>query len=459
MKDVPVVTNSHILFSLLAIISISMFGVYLDDNLSLMVLTLIYIILGIVISYILNIRGDIKNSIYVFFLFFGIYLLYTTVVHFGLINFYDVTNISSDEIATYAGSNDVYRKLEIGYDFSDIANIREYKESPIVRYFNGYIATIANYYGENSILFQKVGVVLFASLIPMVMYGISRLYFSEKISIRIAIIYGLFSFVPYLSSTLLRDIHVALMYIITFYIVLQRLSIINLFTLIFVSIISYYLRVETGMFMIGFIVIYIFVFIENSIKNRYIRLFIYLSSIAIATIIIFNSPLMDSFEQILTSSNARSAESASSGSMGAKIAKLPYGINIITLLGFSQIQPFPPIWIFQEPNRGVFELVYLIAGISWFMGWGFLIYGVFAKKIFNKLELKLQLMSILSILYLVLIAVIEFNQRRQMAVYPMLYMVMIFSYLDMSVTERTKIWVGMILFYITLVLVINFLKI
>ena len=102
---------------------------------------------------------------------------------------------------------------------------------------------------------------------------------------------------------------------------------------------------------------------------------------------------------------------------------------------------------------------YLIAAIVWFLGLGFLIYGIFFKKVLNRVDLKLKLMFLFSMVYLILIAVIDFSQRRQMPVYPILYLIMVFSYLEMSVTERTKIWVGMSLLYITLVLTINYIKI
>jgi hypothetical protein len=436
-----------------------MVGLFFDDNISIFILSIFFTILGVAISYVLNIEGDIKNSIYLFLLFFAIYLLYTLVITLGLIEMYGVKNIKGDELFFYTASNDVYIKLKNGYSFFDIANIIQYGDTSGAVYFYGIIATIANIYGENSVLVQKVGVVFISSLIPMVMYGISRLYFSEKISITVAILYGLFSFVPYLSSTLLRDIHIALMFILTIYIILQKLSILNLIILFCISFSSYYLREQTGLFMMGFTMIYFFVFVNFFVKNRYIVYLIYTVFLSIAIIVILNSSIMDMIELISNSSAKRSVEQATSGSMGAKIAKLPYGLNIIALLGFSQIQPFPPSWIFDKSNKGILELSYLIAAIIWFFGWGFLLYGLFFKNILNRVDLKLKLMSLFSIVYLVLIAVIDFSQRRQMPVYPMLYLIMVFSYLEMTITERTKIWVGMSILYITLVLTINYIKI
>jgi hypothetical protein len=179
---------------------------------------------------------------------------------------------------------------------------------------------------------------------------------------------------------------------------------------------------------------------------------------AITTIFILNSPYIDLFFEMFTKSTERTDTLALTSSMGASIAKLPFGLNYLALFGYSQIQPFPPSWIFQTSDQGWFGLTYLIAGISWFIGWGFLLYGILKRGILSKIDFRLLLMFILALIYLLLISVLEFNPRRQMAVYPILYLVMIFSYLDMSVTERTKIWVGMTIFYLILVLIINYMK-
>ena len=458
MED-SVVKGNNILFSLSAIVVLSIIGVYLDNNIAIVALILLFTFFGTLISYIINTEGDIKNSIYLFLLFFGIYLSYNLLIHVGLINMYGVEYIKSDGEWFYGTSNDVYNRLKSGYTFFEVADIQEYGDTAGAVYLYGLISFFANIYGENTVLVQKIGVLFIASLIPMVMYGISRLYLSEKIAFNVAIIYGLFSFIPFLSSTLLRDLHIALMFILTMYIILQKWSVLRFFILIFISFYSYYLREQTGIFMIGFTSIYFFTFIHTALTNKYTKMFIYLAMVAIVTILILNSGfLMDMFNQISEGSSSRSIASASSGSMGAKIAKLPFGLNVVALLGFGQIQPFPPSLIFEGSHKGVLELSFLIAGIAWFFGWGFLIYGVLKEKILQTLDLKILLMFIFSILYIVLISVIEFSQRRQMAVYPILFLVMVFSYLNMSITARNKVWIAMSLLYITIVLVINYMK-
>jgi len=443
-----------LIFSLLILTVLSILT-YIEDNIAILFTSIIYISIGILFSLIINNFKDIRNSIYIFLLFFLVYLLYTIFVHYGASEVYNTPYIKSDESSFYAESNNVFLKLKYGYTFFELDRI--YKEGTAAVYLYGLVATLANYFGENSILVLKISVIFIGSLIPVLMYNLSRLYLSEKISITVAIIYGFFSFVPYLSSVLLRDVHVALVFLIAIYIVLQRLTFLNFIIFILISFISYYLRPQTGLFMMGFMVVPFFVFVRKMVTNKYIEIFLYLILTTIITIIVLNSDLMSVYNETANSSGNKPTVEKASG-MGAKIAELPTPINTIAMFGYGQMQPFPPSWLFKGHNKGIFQISYLISGIVWFIGWGFLLYGLFKKKILSKVDLKLKLMFFISILYLILIASISFGMRRQMSVYPVLYLFMVFSYLEMNVTERTKIWVGMSFFYIILVLIINYLK-
>jgi len=456
-----IINSNYILVTILFLIVVSIIGSFLDRNVAIFALSFIFISIGTIFLSIINRVENIKNSVYIFLIFFAIYLFYTTLINFGLVEVYMTPYpfVDLDEGLFYDGASDIANKMRLGYKFDDIAKLKGYLDLPGSIYFNAYIAILANIFGAHTIFTQKVAVTLISALIPAMMYSISRLYLSEKISIIVAIIYGIFSFVPYLSSLLLRDVHIALMYIITFYIILDKLSIINLIILFFISIASYYYREQTGIFMVGFTAIYFFNFINFTIKNNYIKLMIYLSLLGGLTLLVLNNQyIMEIFNQTVNSSAEHTVEQSSSGSMGTKIAKLPFGLNVIALFGFSQIQPFPPSLIFIS-KKGMFHFMYLLAGIAWYFGWGFLLYGFFKNRVFFKrLDLKLSLIFLFAIIYLALIAVVEFNQRRQMAVYPIVYLFMVFSYLDMIITQRTIVWVRMLLLFLTLVLVFNYLK-
>jgi len=462
-EETRLLNNYHIAMILFLTTIVGMIGTYLDHNEAIVSLTLIAMMVGTLFIMLVSKGENRKNAIGIFLIFFLIYLIYSFVMHFMYIEVYNVPApyIESDDEVFYLGTQDIYHMIKTSsFSLFETKNIYKYQEVYGAINFYVYIAILADMLGGGlTMLTQKVGVLLISALIPVFMYLISRLYFSQKASIRVAFIYGLFSFVPYLSAIILRDVHVALMFIITFYIILEKISIKNLLILILVSFISFTLRLETGVFMLGFTSIYFFHFIDTSISNKLLKFLLYLFFLLFGVaLVVSSSELTSMFNMIMQSSSERTAETASSGSMGAKIAKLPFGLNYIALLGFGQIQPFPPSVIFFS-KKGMFSFTYLYAGIAWFFGWGFLLYGIFVKKILKDLNLKINLMLLFSILYLVLVSVIEFNQRRQATVYPILYLVMIFSYLKMTVTERTKVWVGMLMIYVSLVLTINYMKV
>jgi len=457
-----VLNNYSIGFIIMLTTIVGIIGSYLDSNVSILPLSFICMAFGVLIVIILNRVENIKNAIDIFLIFFIIYLAYTLFLHFLFVHIYDIPNpyIESDDEVFYLATQDIFYKFKyLGFSLFETKNIYKYQEVYGAVNFYVYLTILSDMLGGGAtMVVQKVGVAMVSALVPSVMYSISRLYFSEKISIVVALIYGFFSFNFYLSGLLLRDVHVTLMFIITFYIILEKLSFKNLLILIVVSFVSFTLRLETAIFMLVFTSIYFFYFIDKVIANGWLKAILIISLLALGVVFVLNSEeLMNTFNMIFESSLERTQEGASAGSMGEKIAKLPFGLSYIALLGFGQIQPFPPSIIFSI-KQGFFSLTYLIAGISWFLGWGFLLYGIFYKNVLKDVNLKINLMFLFSIVYLVLVSIIEFNQRRQATVYPILYLIMLFSYFKMSISERTKVWVTMSIIYLSLVLTINFIK-
>ena len=86
--------------------------------------------------------------------------------------------------------------------------------------------------------------------------------------------------------------------------------------------------------MLGFLSIYFFVFIHITIEDKYIKYMLYISLASITFLIILNTSLVEMFDKMFNSSSQKSAELATTNSMGAIIAKLPFGLNILALFGF-----------------------------------------------------------------------------------------------------------------------------
>ena len=296
------IDSRYIMVTLIFIPIVSLWGAYLDSNSAIFTLPYIFIAIGIIFISLINRVENIKNAIYIFLIFFLIYLTYTFVIHFGLIEYYNTPYpfVESDEGLFHEGARDVANKIRLSYKFENISKLRDYLDLPGSIYFNAQIARLSELFGKHTFLVQKEAVTLISALIPTIMYSIARLYFNEKISTTVAVVYGLFSFVPYLSSMLLRDIHIALMYITTFYILLERISIIRLVILVLFSIASYYFREQTGLFMIGFTVVYLFQFVNSYITNNLTRLSIYLIILVVLILIVINNDyLMTIYNQTI----------------------------------------------------------------------------------------------------------------------------------------------------------------
>ena len=165
-----------------------------------------------------------------------------SIVHYGLGYMYDVYNIEIDEITFFTKGSKAIDCLNSGCSLFDMADIYEYHKMPAYIYLIGNLAIFVNKIGTNSILIQKLLIVLFSSLIPVVLYQILRSYVDEKSAVYGTIFYGLFTHLMPLSAMILRDAPVALTYLMVFFILLQKLSVKNIILLFAALFFSYYLE-------------------------------------------------------------------------------------------------------------------------------------------------------------------------------------------------------------------------
>lgn len=432
-------------------------GAYLiEDNLAVLITGLLYIAVGTLFIIYLS-RKEFRNSVSLFFLFFLFYMLHMSIVHYGLEFLYDRVNIAPDELWFYASSNQIITYLKSGDSLLDVANIFIYHESPAYIYLSGHLAIFANEIGTNSVYIQKLFIVFFASLIPVVLYLILKIYVKEKVAVYGAIIYGIFTFITPVSTMILRDIPVALTYIIFFWIILQKVSIKNTILLLLVSFISYYLRVETGIFLMGMSSIYIIYALERLIKSKIIKRFMVGIVGLLSILIISKIGLIDMFTDIFTEYEKFGAEEAQAGSLGLKLASLPYGLNIVGMALFSQIQPFP-IWIVFK-DFGVLLIFSMVSGITWFFVWAYALYGIFRFKILKQIDVKLKYLFYFSMIYIVLLSSTGTLTRRMIAVYPIIFVLSLLTFMNISKKKRKVIFSYTLFIYFLLIASYLLLKI
>ncbi len=449
------IINKNSLILLALTLAVLLVGTIIEDNLAILITGSIYIVLGFLFSVYLSTKQS-GDSVVLFFLFFLFYLIHMSSVHFVLEYFYGRPNIASDEIWFYASSNNIITYLKSGYSLFDVANINQYQELSAYIYLTGHLGIFANEIGENSVLIQKLLIVFFASLIPVVLYNILRVYVENKIAIYATVVYGLFTYITHDSAMILRDIPVALTYIIVFWIIFQKISVINILLLLFILFLSYFLRVETGIFLMGMTTVYLLYAFDQIIKNKFVKIFIFILVGFAGIFLVFALGLSDMFLDLYTNVTKSGAKQASADSLGIKLASLPYGLGVIGLALFGQIQPFPAWMVFRE--FGALLLFSMISGITWFIVWGYLVYGIVKIKILQFIDIKLKLLFYFSLLYIVMLANAELVTRRLMAVYPIIFLLSVLSFISISKEKRIKIFVFALLVYLSLITVFLYLK-
>jgi hypothetical protein len=255
---------------------------------------------------------------------------------------------------------------------------------------------------------------------------------------------------------ILRDLPVALTYIIFFWVILQKVSVKNILILFSVSFFSYYLRDETGLFLIGMSSVYFVASFNKLGKSNFIKIVLILFFLLLALAIFFGTDLHTTLARVTESSQKDGLSKAASGSFGAKLMTLPYGLNIIGMTIFSQMQPFPA-WVNFERD-GIVSILEALGGILWFITWGYILYGVVKLKILNSIDIKLKSLFYFAIIYTILLGSADMVIRRMIAVYPLLFTIAILTYVKLNDETKKLIFNRMLLIYLFLIIIFILLK-
>ncbi len=446
-----------LLFSILNILFI--FVSIIEENMAIFFAGEALFILGvIIIKYIFHKKYN-SNSIEIFLLF---YIIYFFVMYLGhnLILLHGSSFFSPDEKYFFDASNNIIPYLKEGYSLLDVQKIFIYSENSAQIYFSGQLGIIANYFGNNSIIIQKLFVVFFAALIPTTIYNIFVIFMKDKTALKASFYYGLLSFILFFSFRLLRDIPVAELFILVIYLALQKISLKNIFLLVFFIFLSIMMRYETGLYVIGYLFVMLLIYLYAKKLSMTSKLVI--ASVPIVFIIFMASSYLDIFNYITEFSQynlERISGTASSGSIGIKLRTLPYGLNYFTTTVFSQMSPFPP-WLHMAFDE-FFILFFFefIATISWFYVWSFILFSLIQYKQWSVLDFRIKFLFLYSILFIILIASIEPETRRMMAVYPIIYLVATISFINLNSNKKKKIFIYSTLIYLMLLISYEIIKI
>lgn len=357
-----------------------------------------------------------KEQLKLWIFVFMTYVIMTIVSHEYVNNPFVDYFINPDQCGFYTRGLSLYL-MPINDIFRISFSSFEYSDLPLISaYFSILMKWAHSMDVLDLLLFVKLNTAFLGSMIAVVIYKIVRLYDNRS-----NIVFSIFLFVVvsplmFLSSQMMRDIHICLIYTLIVYYLLKPKQFMR-WIIVFVLIISvYYLRVENGLFALMFIGVYIYrKYREVQISRKVLIICVtMIGVIAVAGIV------YETMSYSLSSYTKRSIEYASAGSLGVKLNTFPFPLNYLSKFAFGQLLPFP-LWQPLEQNEPyvalrIFECIF---PFYWLPILFCLFHSLF--RAYSKLDYFLIAFLIVAFMYIFVSSISEFNTRRIMAVYPIIF--------------------------------------
>lgn len=404
---------------------------------------LIFILLALIISYDRR-KRYFKEQLGLFAAVFCLYAVFAVLTNSYVENPMRDFFINTDQIFFYRES--FYLKdhpIRYIYDvvFSDV----RYSELPLAIFYFSVLMKWAQAMGVSDlILFVKFNSAFIGALIPLLMYKMIRLFDKQRRIVGLLIGFAVFSPLLYLSVQVMRDVHIALLFTMGAYVVLNNEMHFRLLILLVLFVLIYYLRVENGLFFILFIALQQYDhFRRCSLGGKVVIAMGLLALLVIAIV-----PTLDVFAQTQEGYEERALDAASSSSLGAKLLGFPFPVNYLGMAAFGQLQPFPLWWSLSGGET--YSHLRLMECVQPFFWLPVILAVVFGGYKYRKLlPAKVLMFLCLSLLYIIAVSAAEMNVRRQFAVYPLLFCICLYLQsrcgLKMKLYQRNGVFILVIL--------------
>lgn len=348
---------------------------------------------------------------------FAFYLVYMTLTNLFISNPFVDYFVSVDQLHLYEES------LALSHEsFKDIIDDTfglAYIQCPLTYVSYAYILKFAHLIGiTNDLYFLKLSIVFCGSLIFPLIAKIVRVYGYEGAQINKNIaLFAILSPILCYSCQIIRDVQICFLYTLLFYLVVKpkiRLRIVWLLSLILVT---YFYRYESGLFSILFIGLLLVKNVYETRNSGYkILLF---GAVLLGFIIILGyveNVMLETFDRY----NMRATELADEGSLGMKLAQLPFPLDVLGKTVFGQMLPFP-CWapLTSGESYAFLRIIECFFPFFWI--------PVLLSLLYSLLYLRRKNLPFFSIVilfsfgYIVLCSASTFDTRRVMAVYPILF--------------------------------------
>jgi len=379
-QENPIISLDYLSMVMLSLPLFLLSIVALNGSLAPISLFILMLTFGYVLIVLFSNKSEIFLKTKLFVFFFSLYLSYSLINHYFLLSF-SPKNLPFnyvDEGTFYSLSNFGLLYIFGEKNFFDIFSVYEFSEMPLHIVFTSMIAYLSILTDStNMIMAQKILPPFLGGMLSVVLYSTLKYQFQDRtFSLNATFAYSLLSVLFMYSTVLLRDIDIALAYMIFFYLFLQKNSISNLLWLFIVAYTTIYLRSESGMLLFSLILLYIYLY-AREVQSKAVKLILYLISIILISFVFIlkYNMIIGKIISLNEAKLARTVGMASTGSIAVHFNKLPFGISHTAKVLFAQMQPFP---FFKD----IASLPpYAISGIAWPFVFMMMLYVMIKKNI------------------------------------------------------------------------------
>ena len=414
------------------------------------------VILGVGCSYIFRIPSKYRND--AFKLLVYTYTIYLTTAYIYSLSFHNGAYF-------YSGDSSKYLSLYLNnknFDVSLESMFATYLDSKDILYhqylrFFSYFGNV--FLGGSSVYYMTLLQTLFGVLSALVLYKL-LIKIVGKDALKYALCFSVFSLFIIYSNFVVRDIIIAYLYLEAILILTNRFKISKVLILLILVIVTLGIRIQSGIFLVRFILIYIYNKLYNT-KYRSVTNFVFIIIGIISAYFLFSSVYYtDYMEDMDNRKNETADRVAENSGLFSVFSKLPIGVRQVALLLYTQICPFPPYYYLMSADNFSQILIsvnVIISEIYWYFVSYTLLFSIFLKKIYRVFTTSELFLLILAMVFILLLSV-QPDIRRMMPVYPIIYILYVKSIKILPKKWNSMVKGRLFLIYVSLLFVYLLIK-
>ena len=317
----------------------------------------------------------------------------------------------------------------VGQIFEQCFIERVHREQEGAYFIFGTIGFFANkIFDGNSVLLQSLHVSFLAVLVNLFVFKILCRHLDSSKAFKSAVLFAFFSPLFYYSPWILRDIHIVLLYVISFFIFNTDFNFKRLLLFIPLVLITLEFRFEHGVFLTFFPFLYFL--LKGRSKYQYQTSVLVFSVFGVLFAGLIGFYFWSSANVIFSTLDRYSTatEESLSDGFSAYLYNLPVGLKQIAIVLHSQFTPLPPwgnFFIGKSLSQKISGLILIINTSFWSCVFLYLFYYFLVVKNV-KYRLSRPLLFLLGVVVVFLVAnSANMTVRRILVVYPILFLVFV----------------------------------